>query len=241
MNLTTFITYTRDYLGDNNSNSALWTWTAAQLLAWIQNAIADYSIHFPRRMSTSIDATAGARLYNLPYNVHGIIDVEYLPLGTSETPRRFLTRMDWHLDEFFSTTDVYDWFTRVESDAGTQPSTIIVNPATAADADTYTVNYFGDHVRPAIGADIISVPDRHLNIVLLYIRWQAILELSTGVKRASYIAPGGMGGGTVAQPYSEIDLKRTMESYQSAIALAKKAESESATLHWDMDKYGRVY
>jgi hypothetical protein len=52
-----------------------------------------------------------------------------------------------------------------------------------------------------------------LNLIYLYVRWCAIQEFSTGVKRANYIALGGWGGGTIAQPYSEIDIKRTLDAY----------------------------
>ena len=240
MNLTTLLTNLRNHLGDNNATPALQTWTDAQLLLWANNAIAAYSLHFPRLLDTSIDATAGSWQYNLPYNVHGIRSVEYQPLGVSSDPPTWYTRCDYMLDDFYTTDGVYDWRKNDTSSGALMPSVLIVNPPTAADADTYFVQYTGDHAPLALGADVLSVPDRHINLIYLYVRWQAIQELSTGVKRSTYISPGGLGGGTLAQPYSEIDLKRTLEAYEHALASALAAESESVTQHWEMDKFGRV-
>jgi hypothetical protein len=239
MNLTTLRTNVRNYLGDNNAVPTLITWPDAQLTLWINAAISSYSVHFPDRLDTTIDATAGARQYNLPYNVHGIISVEYQPLGTSNTPPTFYKPHDSMLADFYTINGVYDWRKNDVSSGIAMPSTILLNPATAANADTYFIQYNGDHPQLSAGADVLTVPDRHINLLYLYIRWCAIMELSTGVKRATYFQ--GDGGGTLQQPYSEIDLKRTLEAYEKALDAARKAESESVTIHWPLDKHGRVY
>jgi hypothetical protein len=231
----------RNYLGDT---VVTYTWTDDQIKLFIVNAIANYSQYFPRRMNTTIDADAGDREYNLPYNVHGILSVEYQPLGISSTPRRYMARMDSTLDAFFQTEDVYDWRKNDISDAVLQPPVIIVNPVTAAAADTYYIEYNGDHAIPSGSTDVITVPDRHINLIYLYCRWQALQEISTGVKRANYIISINdtqTSPGTYENPYSEIDLKRTMDTYLAAIRNAQKSESESARLTWPMDKHGRIY
>ncbi len=58
---------------------------------------------------------------------------------------------------------------------------------TPADADTDYIEYTADHTQLTLGVDILSVPDRQINLVYLYIRWCAIQELSAGVKRIAYM------------------------------------------------------
>jgi hypothetical protein len=234
MNLTALQTAIRNYLGDNSAVPTLITWADAQLTVWINAAIAVYSIDFPMHMDNSVDASAGVS----PYNVHGILSVEYQPLGVSNDPPTWYSRHDYRLPDFYSTNDVYDWRRNDTSDAATMPPVLILNPPTPNDADVYFVQYNGDHPQLTLGADVLTVPTRHINLIYLYVRWLAIQELSTGVKRATYFGPGG--GGTLQQPYSEIDLKRTLEAYQSAVRSALKAESESVQIHWKMDKYDRI-
>lgn len=237
MNLTTLLTNCRNYLGDALTPPQ--TWTDAQLTLWINAAISAYSIHFPRRLDTSLEATAGVETYNLPANIRGIISVEYQPGGISTVPPSFFKQHDHMLDDFYTTDEVYDWKKLGNSSSASAPSTITFNPVTPSDADAYVIEYLGDHSQLANGADIVSIPDKHMGLIQLHMRWSAIMELSTGVKKFGSITPGG-GGGTIYQPYSEIDLKRTFEAYNTALKAAIKAESESHVVHWNMDKYGRI-
>jgi len=140
-------------------------------------------------MNVSIDATAGARQYNLPNNIHGIISVEYQPGGSSTEPPAYFKLHDHMLDDFYTTDEVYDWLKLDNSASASAPSTILVNPETPADADTYSIEYTADHAALSSGADVLTVPDRHINLIYLYVRWCAIQELSTGVKRNTYISP----------------------------------------------------
>ncbi|GAH04377.1 unnamed protein product, partial [marine sediment metagenome] len=64
----------RRRLGDLTSP---YTWSDDQVNQWINDAIAAYSIHFPRHRSTTIACSDDDRSYQMPAGTISIISVEY--------------------------------------------------------------------------------------------------------------------------------------------------------------------
>jgi hypothetical protein len=236
--LTQMIADLRNHLGDTLA-APQQSWPDAQLQLWIQKAIADYSVYFPRRMDETLEAIEDQFEFELADNFHAIISLEYQPGGVSTDPPTYYKRANYTDPSFWSTEGVYDVKEIDDSTSGSayKPSVLIIHPPAASAADTYLSEYLGDHYIPTSGAGTITVPDRHIPILYQYVRWQAIGELSTGVKRITVLSGGG---GTIQNPYSEIDLFRAYQNYQKMILTAKKADSESVVVHWEMDKWGRV-
>src|SRR5512135_379203 len=62
-------------------------WSDLQINQWINDSIADYSIHFPRRATLKFDCTTGVHAYDLPPDCQAVLRVEY-PHG--EDPPEYL-------------------------------------------------------------------------------------------------------------------------------------------------------
>ena len=232
--LTQFIAASRNFLGDPGGVSP-W-FSDAKITQWIQNAINNYSIHFPRLMNVTIDASAGIAVYELADDIRSMISVEYQPLGSSDDPPVYLQRLSRFDPAFPVTPNCYDWVKRDESTGTTQPSSIFLSTPTAAAADTYEYYYTADHFVVSAGADVITVPDRHHHLLMMYIRWHSLMNMSLVVKKSDIRTLYAS-----SMPTSEVDIRRAKEAYDKMLADAKAAEGASGSVHWGMDKHDRVY
>ena len=68
-------------LGDSGNA----TWSAADITQWCRDAIADYSVHFPRVLTDTITTSDDDRTYDLNADFLDPISVEY---PTGEDPAR---------------------------------------------------------------------------------------------------------------------------------------------------------
>jgi len=79
--------------------------TDTQLDQWINDAIAYYSLHFPRTNTTIISCSDEYRAYDLPANCTAILIVEY---PTGQDPPQYLYQREyihpgvWQSDGFYA-------------------------------------------------------------------------------------------------------------------------------------------
>lgn len=145
-------------------------WTDANLAQWIIDAIADYSLVFPRtELSATIACVAAQREYALSTaltNPHAIVRVEY-PDG--EDPAEYL---DWrsHRDprgfEGGAYYDVLGW----------PPVTLWIGEEPSL-GENIVVTYEGDHLYPPQGSTVLTVPDGHIEALVLFVLWKASEKL----------------------------------------------------------------
>lgn len=148
------------------SDSGNTTWSAADIEQWLRDAIADYSLHFPRKLNQAITTSAGDKTYDLTNGFQAPYSVEY---PTGESPPQYLTRRPYTHPNFWSEDGYYDIIHRL--DDTDQDEIWISNSPT--DSQTITVIYLGRHDQTVAVGTNISVPARHHHILRAYARWKA--------------------------------------------------------------------
>ncbi|MCZ7568972.1 MAG: hypothetical protein M5U01_10350 [Ardenticatenaceae bacterium] len=143
------------------------TWSELQLNQWIVDAVAEYSLHFPRTLTATIAAVVDQHEYSLSAysGLQTVLKVEY-PAG--EDPPAYLERADEAGALPFYTGDCYDLW-------GDPPATLVIGPSPAA-GETIAITYAADHDFPDDDADTLTIPDRHLELIVLFVRWAAAQE-----------------------------------------------------------------
>ena len=84
-------------------------WSDLQLNQWINDAVADYGLHFPRTLSLEIETGAGEHTYDLPADFQAARRVEY-PAG--ENPPAVLQRLSHREVDFWELPGRYDILSR---------------------------------------------------------------------------------------------------------------------------------
>lgn len=145
-------------------------WTDNNLDQWILDAIADYSIRFPRTdLEATINCVDDQREYDLSSeltNPHSILSVEY-PDG--EDPPEFLTRRGISDSRGFWGGEYYAVW-------GSPPHTLFIGEK-PDDGEDVVVRYAGDHLYPTQDSDTLTVPDDHLEGLVLFVKWKAAEHL----------------------------------------------------------------
>ena len=145
-------------------------WTDANLDQWILDAIADYSIRFPRTdLEATINCVDNQREYDLSSeltNPRSILSVEY-PDG--EDPPEYLTRRRMSDPRGF-------WGGAYYTVLGDPPDTLFIGEK-PDDGEDIVVSYKGDHFYPTQDSDTLTVPDAHLEGLVLFVRWKAAEHL----------------------------------------------------------------
>lgn len=83
---------------------------------------------------------------------------------------------------------------------------------------------------------VCSLPDRHLELVVLYVRWAAFQELAA---QQSADPDVNYSGSITSSAMSALELnaQRAEGSYRFALARAVRAAAESGAVVWKMDKW----
>ena len=220
----------RRRLGDTSSP---YSWSDLQLNQWINDAIAEHSIHFPRKLNETINCATDDREYDLPVGFMAPISVEY-PAG--EDPPEYLTRRAYTQPGFWESSGYYDIVNR---DDKTNVNEIWISqghhgsdgPTTGEDIE---VIYSGEHDLLDDDTDLFTVIDRHLELIVLFVRWTAYQELAT--EESSNPDPTSLQSGTL-----ELNAFRAKREYRTKVRDWKAAENETAIAAWSMDKYDRAY
>ena len=144
-------------------------WPDDTLDQWIEDAIADYSVYFPRRLTAIIECVTDQVEYSLSAltDPQAVISVEY-PDG--EDPMSFLVWRPREGVKDFWGGDYYDvWGIH-------KPETLILGskPATGEDI---VVGYTADHLYPTADDNVLTVLNRHLEGLVLFVWWKAAQEL----------------------------------------------------------------
>ena len=113
-------------------------WSDLQLNQWLNDAIADYGLYFPRALSLEIDAEAGVRAYDLPSDFQAALRVEY-PAG--EEPPNLLQRLPLNDQDFWELAERYDIVSRND---GTTASELWLSD-TPHVGETIRIEYLADH------------------------------------------------------------------------------------------------
>lgn len=196
---------------------------------WIDDAIREYSMHFPRRQEKDISTTADDRQYSLPVDLQDILSVEY-PKG--EDPPEYLHRRPRTHPDFWIEDGYYDW--QRHSDHEDFPQLYISTKPD--DSETIHVWYLGDHDTALAGIADLTVPDHHLQILVNYCVWKALKHL----EQAEEQDPTSNSSLLMAQ-LAQNSFRAERAYYNSLRRAMAGNEGRSATTRWKMDKHDRIY
>jgi hypothetical protein len=152
--------------------TAPYTQSDLQINQWINDAIADYSIYFPQVKTAQLTATTGTHVYSLPVDLVTILRVEY-PI--SQDPIEYLRRITrgdaGAKGAPYSAPYGDGYYEIVESGSATAPTIWISDDMTTE--EKVNVAYQAAHDSLDDDGDVCTVPDRHLDLLVLFCRWVA--------------------------------------------------------------------
>jgi len=217
--------FVRRRLGDLTSP---FKWSDEQINQWINDAIADYSIHFPLVKTQTISCSDENRKYDLEDDFVEVLSIEY---PTGEDPPVYLKHRlgthpgFWSQDGFYDVLKHRDFEDPDELIISTKPST----------GESIEVIYQAHHVfLDDDDTDKITVPERHLELIVLFARMAAYQELAS--TESSDPNPESKLSGTL-----ELNSFKAERAYRKQLDEFKAAGSESGQVKWSMDDYDRVY
>jgi hypothetical protein len=207
----------RDVLVDRSQ------WRDSQLNTWIDDGIRDYSRHFPLSGSAQFTCSAGVRSYSLAaYAPLAVTQVEY---PCSQTPRRLLLRRARSHPAFIG-CPVYD----LSADLAT-----LYLGETPAGGEILGVEVHTLHSLPASDASSLSLPDHHLELLRLYVVWQARLMLELDESASVTRSPNTLHA--LSQAVSQAE-----RQYQSCLLEAQRSQLITRVSgSWGQDEWGRIY
>ena len=225
--LATLLQESRQMLGDTAQSPIF---SDAQVTAWINQAIRELSLHFPRSAEDQIGTVAGQQVYELEATHLAVLSAEYD--AGNQTPPLFLKRKLHTLANFYRTEGYYDFVKPADADTANPPLLYIsTNPA--QDGIVIALRLNVEHNPLSAAQDECTLPERLLPVLHQYVRWLAWQELA--VKEGMY--PSELATLIYSQ---EMNAGRAERSYRAALKEAQRAESESAALVWEgMDRFDR--
>lgn len=194
-----------------------------QINQWINDALADISQRLPRLLETELTTLVGLHAYDLPTGLRAVVRVEY---SAGQDPPALLSRLERAASDFYHSPRFYD----VQKSGSAEASRLWLS-ADPAGAETIWVTYQAEHDSLDDDSDVTSLPERHLELVMLYVRWAAYQELASGESMDP--DPTSLALGTL-----ELNAYRAQCLYLTALNDACLVESESAVIGWGE---GRVY
>lgn len=212
------------------ADSANAVWSAADIQRWCEDAIVDYSQHFPLIASQTINCSAGDRTYDLASTFKAMISVEY-PAGQEPPlylqPRPYLGHGFWQAGIYYDVIDRGD---------DTEPAELWLSAAPAA-GESIAVTFQSHHPIPATTATLLTVPDEHLPLLRAYVRWQALVQLQA-VEEANPTSNSSLLMSQLA-----INSDRARRAYVDGLARALYANAKSVIVSWlDLaETTGRIY
>jgi len=217
-------TLCRRRLGDLTS---LYAFTDDQINQWINDAIAEYSIHFPLRKPTTITCTDDDREYNIAVTgIQSIISIQY-PVG--DDPPKYLTRRPYTYKDFWTKDGYYDF---IQEGDGTSQIWISEKPATDEEIEIW-YNGKHDYLSPT-SEDETTVPERHYELLVLFVMWTAWQELAA--QEGASPVPTNLFSSTF-----QVKAYRAERAYRKHLRDTRSAESGSVFLNWEMEKGDRIY
>ena len=142
------------------------TWSAATLQEWVNEAIRDYSQHFPATITQTLLPTTGDHDHALNSRYQGILLVEY-PVG--EDPPQYLTRLSRSHPDFWLSDDYYD----IEPSGTSSDGPTLYISANPTTGEQIKVTMHASH-EPVTGAtSLIPVYSQHEHLLVLFVVWKA--------------------------------------------------------------------
>lgn len=218
----TFVDQCMKAIGDSLGSH----WPRTLVFEFAKDAIRAFPI--PRPMQTTLTAAAGEHLYDLPLDFRQVVSVQY-PAG--QQPPASLSRLSHENPAFWQSDSLYDIDRNYADSAGHQ----VWLSASPADGQEILVCYLADHDAEMSEYATISVPDRYLHLLILYVIWRAWLE-RLGAEQKDPTAHTTLLN-ELAHAASQAEA-----AYQAAVgrALAETAESRR-TPALRMDGFDRIY
>ena len=206
------------------------TWSAADVEQWCRDAIADYSLHFPRIKQQDITTSLNDRQYDLNADFRTVLEVEY-PQG--EDPPEFLKPRSQYHPSFWTEDGFYSVYHH-HDDA--DPDELLISTKPAA-SETIRVKYQTVHDNTILTSAAITVPDEHHHILRNYVLWRAALQL----KATEEASPTSNSSLLMSQLAINVD--RARRSYVDSLAKAVYADSKSAVVSWkdQSEETTRIY
>ncbi len=217
------VTSARQVLNDAGSTD----FTDDMIEDWIAQGIRDLNHHFPRRLTDTLTTTAGTHEYDVEISYIAVLSVEY---PTGEDPKQFLKHRAYTEQGFWTSEDYYDFIRRFDQLSANPPQLII--SASPPAGETITIEVVAEH---DIAASPLTILDRHIPIILEYVKWQAWEALAALEGKDPTLTHAS------ADKY-KMSAVRAERLYRNALKAAKDAESDSGIVGtWEMDRWGRVY
>ena len=206
--------------------TAPYTFSDLQVNQWINDALAEVSKALPRLLEIEVEADGTANSFALPAGCRAIVSVEY-PID--QTPPRYLSRLDLR-QPGFSEAAVYDW---LPSNSLSEADRLLLGQP-PADGDKLRLRYLAAHEWLDGDLDECSLPDEHLELLVLFVRWAAWQALAT--QEAANPDPG-----SASRSELEGNVRRAGEAFQEALASSVKASASSRVSAWAALAQGRIY
>ena len=209
-------------------------WSDLQVNQWINDAIADYSLHFPLISQLSLATVAGQNHYPLT-GIRRILGVEYPLSAAGPALENPLRQLEHTCPEFLAQAGYYDvvYSPAAGSEVELWLSGVIAGCPAALAADCRCACQ-ADHSYLDDDSDATSLPERHLELVMLYVRWAAFQELASS--ESANPDPTSLAMSTL-----ELNAYRAQRLYLAALQEVKHAESESRLVCWKLDLYDRIH
>jgi hypothetical protein len=211
--------------------TAPYKWSDLQVNQWINDAIAEVSLHFPRLVTLEIETETGQQVYALPAGFRGVIHVEY-PAGND--PQTYLQPRDprsprWAGSACYAVLRRRDATPDEEGEPANADELLLsIDPQ---DGETIRLAYLAEHSYLDDDADLNSVPERLLELLVLFVRWAAYQELAAS--ESSDPDPTSLVSGTL-----ELNAARAERLYRKQLQEALLAEGEGGVVEWEVE---RVY
>jgi hypothetical protein len=195
------------------------TWSDAELLTLLNEAIREYSQHLPRVAETRLAAVVGERRYALPADTRALLSVEY-PEGRD--PTAYLTRLAHKSRRFVAAPTAYDSLPRHDLTAA--PSLLLsFDPAAG---ETLVVRHTRPHASATTADDDLTVPADHHHVLLGYVLFAAARQLQA----AEQAAPTG---GSLLMAQLAANARRHELAYLNALnRILTQRQGESQVVAW---------
>lgn len=208
-------------------------WAQTDIEEWVVSGIREYSVHFPRTITSTGTTTAGEREIDLDEDFIAVLQVEFP--RTDDPPHHYLKRLPRTHPDFWLSDDYYD--VEPANANPTAASTLYLSAMPAG--ESIGITYAASHlpltttIPPSLAA--ITVASYHEQIVEQYAVWQAYVKrLSTEVQNPDLTI-------RLMQQY-KLAVQVAEASYRSSLRQALQARAAGGwTGPWRMDKNDRIY
>lgn len=151
-------------------DAAAAAWSDAELLAFLNEAVREYSQHLPRIGEANLIAAAQQRRYALPWDAAAVISVEY-PVG--EEPPAYLGRLRYKSARF----EGHHYDVLLSHDLTRPPELLLGFDPGAGEA--LTARYLHPHDSDLTADTYLTVPADHHHVLIQYILFAAARQLQS--------------------------------------------------------------